>query len=226
MKAAFFDLDGCLVDSRAPISGAMNAALDDLGLPARDPADLEQYIGPPLLESFERILASLDTDPALAHRAVTAYRHAYPDLALRSTRPVPGIAELLSQLHGRVTMMVVTSKPVEYAEPILEAVGLRPRFEAVLGPALDALTEPKSAKLEEALALAGVGGHERRSAAVMIGDRMHDVAAGKHCGTGTIGVTWGIGDRTELTRSGADVVVDHPWELLPNVVMSQQPRTK
>lgn len=216
MKAAFFDLDGCLVDSRGPISAAMNAALSDLGLPARDPTDLHGYIGPPLLESFEEILASLDTDPALAPRAVDAYRHAYPELALSSTQAVPGIAELLAELHGRMTMMVVTSKPVEYAGPIVEAVGLGSWFEAVFGPALDALTEPKAAKLEQALALAGVGDHERRSAAVMIGDRRHDVAAGKRCGTGTIGVTWGIGDRTELTRAGADVVVDRPSQLAPD----------
>ena len=112
-----------------------------------------------------------------------------------------------------MTMMVVTSKPVEYAEPILDAVGLRSFFEEVFGPALDALTEPKADKLEQALALAEVGEHERRAAAVMIGDRRHDVAAGKRCGTGTIGVTWGIGDRAELTSAGADVVVDHPREL-------------
>lgn len=227
MRAAFFDLDGCLVDSRAPISAAMNAALCDLGLPTRDPAELYGYIGPPLLGSFQQILRSLDTDPALAQEAVTAYRRAYPDVALSSTRPVPRIAELLAELHGRVILMVVTSKPVEYAEPILEAVGLRSYFEAVFGPALDALTEPKAAKLEQALTLARVGGHERQSAAVMIGDRKHDVAAGKQCGTGTIGVTWGIGDRTELTRAGADVVVDHPWELSAHIVApAVSPTTK
>lgn len=213
MKAAFFDLDGCLVDSRAPISAAMNAALRDLGLPTMEPAELHDHIGPPLLEGFEQILGSLDSDPAQARQAVTAYRRAYPDLALRDTRPVPGIPALLARLHGSVTMMVVTSKPLEYAEPILEAIGLRSRFAAVLGPALDALTEPKATKLEEALALAGVAEHERRSAAVMIGDRMHDVAAGKRCGTSTIGVTWGIGDRAELARAGADVIVDHPSEV-------------
>lgn len=216
MKAAFFDLDGCLVDSRGPIGAAMNAALRDLGLPTSEPEALHRYIGPPLLESFEEILASLDADPALAPRAVEAYRHAYPELALSSTEPVPGIAELLAELHGRMTLMVVTSKPVEYAGPIVAAVGLGSWFEAVLGPALDALAEPKAAKLEQALARAGVGDHERRSAAVMIGDRKHDVAAGKRCGTGTIGVTWGIGDRAELARAGADVTVDRPSELAPD----------
>lgn len=218
MGAAFFDLDGCLVDSRVPISAAMNAALQDLGLPPRDPEALYGHIGPPLLGSFQQILRAIDADPALAHEAVIAYRRAYPEVAVRSTVPVPGIADVLEDLHGRVTLMVVTSKPVEYAEPILEAVGLRSYFEAVFGPALEALTEPKAAKLEQALTRARVGDHERRSAAVMIGDREHDVAAGKQCGTSTIGVTWGIGDRRELAGAGADAIVDHPRELSRHLI--------
>jgi phosphoglycolate phosphatase len=79
VTAAFFDLDGCLVDSRAPISAAMNAALRDLGLPERDPVELYGYIGPPLLASFQQLLRSLEADPALAEQAVTAYRRVYPD---------------------------------------------------------------------------------------------------------------------------------------------------
>lgn len=214
MQAAFFDLDGCLVDSREPISTAMNAALDELSLPTRDPSELYEYIGPPLLRSFQKILLSLGADPALAEQAVTAYRRTYPDLAVTTTKPVPGIAEVLAELSGRMTLMVVTSKPREYAEPIVRSVGLARYFEAVFGPALEALTEPKSAKLEQALDLSGVGREDRRTRAVMIGDREHDILAGKTCGTATIGVTWGIGDRAELAAAGADTIVDRPHEIL------------
>lgn len=227
MRTACFDLDGCLVDSRDPISAAMNEALRQLGLPTKDPASLHGYIGPPLLGSFQQILQSLNADPALAKDAVAAYRQAYPDLARATTRPVPGVAELLTGLHGRMTLIVVTSKPLEYAEPILESIGLRGYFEAVFGPALGDLTAHKAAGLEQALVLAGVAQHERRTGAVMIGDRKHDVLAGKQCGTATIGVTWGIGDQGELTRAGADIVVDYPWELSAQLaVPAESPTTK
>lgn len=213
MRAAFFDLDGCLVDSREPISAAMNAALHELGLPTRDPATLHRYIGPPLLDSFQRILRTLHADPALAEDAVAAYRRAYPDLALRATRAVPGIAEVLADLRGRLTLMVVTSKPLEFAEPILESVGLASCFAEVFAPSLQALTEPKAATLERALAVAGLDDHEGPTEAAMIGDREQDVTAGRACGITTIGVTWGIGDRAELESAGADVVVDRPRAL-------------
>lgn len=217
LRAAFFDLDGCLVDSREPISAAMNVALNELGLPAQEPAHLHPYIGPPLLASFQ-ILRSLQVDPAQAEEAVITYRRVYPDLAVSATRCVPGIPEALAELDGHVTVVVVTSKPVEYAKPIIESVGLDSYFDAVFGPALHAMTEPKAVILEQALALAGVDDRDRQTAAVMIGDREHDVLAGKACGIGTIGVTWGIGDNAELSSAGADAVVDHPWELGPHIL--------
>lgn len=213
MKAAFFDLDGCLVDSRVPISGSINAALRELGVPEQPASELHRYIGPPLLVGFGQILASVGADPGLAARAVDAYRQVYPDLSIRQTSPVPGMRELLARLEGSLTLMVVTSKPVEFAEPVLEAVGMRSHFSAVLGPGLDALSEPKADKLAQALALAAIADDERATAAAMIGDREHDVAAGRVCGTATIGVTWGIGDRQELSEAGADLIVDTPDEL-------------
>jgi phosphoglycolate phosphatase len=47
----------------------------------------------------------------------------------------------------------------------------------------------------------------------MIGDRAHDIRAGRACRTRTIGVLWGAGDHAELTDAGADHIVGHPSEL-------------
>jgi phosphoglycolate phosphatase len=41
----------------------------------------------------------------------------------------------------------------------------------------------------------------------MIGDREHDVLAGRACGTATVGVLWGAGDRAELEAAGAHAIV-------------------
>ncbi|MDP9386238.1 MAG: HAD hydrolase-like protein [Actinomycetota bacterium] len=67
--AILFDLDGVLIDSRAAIMGCINHALTEHGLPARAPADLHRYIGPPLLESFAQ-LAGADRAPG----CLAAYR--------------------------------------------------------------------------------------------------------------------------------------------------------
>lgn len=213
MLAAFFDLDGCLVDSRAAIAEAMNHALSELQLEPQPAADLHRFIGPPLLGGFEQLLTDLGEDPARASQAVVAYRAVYGELAVRMTTPAPGIAELLRTLAGSLRLLVVTSKPTEYAEPILMTLELHQHFEFVLGPSLDALTEPKAAKLEQALHIVGLPPGESRRLGLMVGDRKYDIAAGKACGTVTAGVTWGIGDQVELCEAGADFIIDHPEEL-------------
>jgi phosphoglycolate phosphatase len=69
--------------------------------------------------------------------------------------------------------------------------------------------EEKRVTLARALETTGVEAHS----AVMIGDRSHDVHAGRSCGTRTVGVLWGAGDRAELELAGADLGVARPGEL-------------
>ena len=47
----------------------------------------------------------------------------------------------------------------------------------------------------------------------MIGDRHHDIEAGRSAGVRTVGVTWGFGSRDELGDAGAEFVVDVPNEI-------------
>ena len=118
------------------------------------------------------------------------------------------MAEVLAALAAQRPVLVVTSKPREFAAPILDAVGLAGHVDGVYAPALDALDEPKEAALRRALAPFGDGLDP--AAVWMVGDRHHDVDAGRAVGTRTLGVTWGVGDRAELTAAGATAVVDEP----------------
>ncbi|MFA9432131.1 HAD hydrolase-like protein [Egicoccus sp. AB-alg2] len=207
-----FDLDGCLVDSRAAIASCINHALVDAGLEPHDEAALHRFIGPPLLETFTSLLTSAGHDPAGATTCIDAYRSRYAEVSLTHTTAVPGIAEVLAAVATQRSVLVVTSKPREFAAPILAAVGLAGHVEEVHAPALSALEEAKAAALRRALA--PFGDALDPAAVWMVGDRHHDVDAGRAVGTRTLGVTWGIGDRAELEAAGADVVVDTPADLL------------
>lgn len=208
---ALFDLDGCLVDSSRAIPACLNAMLADAGLPPYEPADLRWCIGPPLAGSVERLLAmgGLEPTPARVATGLATYREVFPDLAGRLTTVIDGIHDLLAALPQR--RAVVTSKPTAAAGPLVEAMGLGDAFEMVHGPGRDVEHEAKAVTLGRALDDLGVADP---ATAVMIGDRHHDVDAGRERGTATVGVTWGAGDRAELTAAGADHVVDTPDELL------------
>ncbi|MEX2504611.1 MAG: HAD hydrolase-like protein [Egicoccus sp.] len=206
-----FDLDGCLVDSREAIATCMNLALEAAGAPAVDTAVLHAFIGGQLLGCFEGLLADAGHDPALAMDCVATYRQHYAEVSLTHTTPIPGIEPVLAAVAAQRRVLVVTAKPAEFAEPILAAVRLDRYVEAVFAPALDALQEPKVASLRRALAAADAVADP--GAAWMVGDRHHDVEAGLACGVPAVGVTWGSGDRAELTTAGATAVVDAPDEL-------------
>lgn len=211
-EAVFLDLDGCLVDSRDAITHCINHGLTAVGLTARAPADLYRFIGPPLIHTFEELLSAGGADPALAATCIDRYRERYTEVAAELTTLVPGIAAAVAAISERATVAVVTSKPTAFAAPLVTSVGLDRWVEHVFGPELDEHIEPKATTLRRALAWAGIA--EPPGARVwMVGDRHHDVEAGRTCGTATVGVTWGIGDRAELAAARADVIVDDPGEL-------------
>jgi len=212
-----FDLDGCLVVSDEAIADGLRHALSLIGLPIPDATGLRAAVGPPLLTTIAGMLVAAGHDPAtpegdaLLRTAVDAYRTRYAEVGFDLTRPVDGIVALLERLSADAGagMVVVTAKPTSVAEPLLEHVGLRAAFDAVFGAPLGPDVEEKRVTLARALARTG----SDPSHAVMIGDRSHDVLAGRACRTRTVGVLWGAGDREELVLAGADHIVAHPSEL-------------
>jgi phosphoglycolate phosphatase len=210
----FLDLDGCLVDSVAPITGSLAHALRALGVAVPRREELVRFIGPPLAQAFTTLLAEAgeEATDALVAAGIDAYRSRYVEVALTETTVVPEVPAALARLAEVARLVVVTSKPGRFAEPIVAELGLDRWLEAVVAPSLDHRAEPKSVTLFRALTT--VTPDVDPAATVMVGDRSHDVLAGQACGTRTIGVTWGAGSRAELAAAGADRIVDTPAELV------------
>lgn len=207
VAGVLFDLDGVLVDSRTAIARSMNHALRACGLAARPEEELHPLIGPPLHDAFGEVIEAQRGDPQRVDDCVARYRERYRDACLTETRAFAGIAEMLGAL-GTLRRGVATSKPDVYAVPILETLGLRGWFGPVVGPSLAARSEPKSETVARALSALGASGP-----VAMVGDRRHDVVAGRAHGLVTVGVLWGIGDREELEGAGADHLVESPAAL-------------
>ncbi len=219
-----FDLDGCVVVSDAAIGDALGHALAAVGLPEPDAERLRAAIGPPLITTIGALLREAghdigaDKGAELLRTAVAAYRTRYASVGFDLTRPVPGVVELLDGLRSAADgpTVIVTAKPTAVAEPLLEHLGLRGLFDAVFGAPMGPDVEEKRVTLARALSVSSV----EAASAVMIGDRSHDVVAGRACGTRTVGVLWGAGDRSELEQAGADLVVTDPGELVPVLLSS------
>ena len=205
MTAVAFDLDGCLIESRGAILPSVRVALAAHGLPWLPDEDLTFLIGPPLQLGFAELLVRVGEDPSLAPDLVVAYRADYREHMLERTTLCPGIESAVRAIAGVRPTCVVTSKPAGFATPILEHLGLLDAFAFVEGPTFDvAGHEPKSMTLGRALT--------RLAIDTMVGDRHHDIDAGRAHGLTTVGVRWGMGDDAEL--AGADHVVTTPADLV------------
>lgn len=205
------DLDGTLVDPKPGILGSIQFALRRLGAPVPPVDELAWVIGPPLRTTFPRLLGSSER----TEEAVALYRENYLNGAMYDAIVYPGIPEALDVLAatGR-RLIVATAKPHVFARPILERFGLARHFSGIYGPELDGTNDSKSDLIAHIIKTEGV----RSDAAVMVGDREHDILAAARNGMRAVGVTWGYGSVGELTAAGAVMLCDSPAALGQAVV--------
>jgi phosphoglycolate phosphatase len=207
MTAIYFDLDGTLTNPKPGITRSIQYALGklDRAVPSED--ELTWCIGPPLHASLKKLLGTDD----LADKALLLYRERFGDIGLFENEVYPGIEGILSALakSGR-RLFVATSKPVIYAERIIDHFGLSGFFERVFGSELDGTRADKTELLRHALQATRVDS----ARAIMIGDRSHDMIGARNNGMTAVGVLYGYGSQAELIDAGAHHVCATPQTLL------------
>lgn len=207
-RTALVDLDGTLTDPADGIIGGVQFALRQSGAAVPERDTLKWVIGPPLSQSFPKLLA----DPSAVHvtAAIEAYRAYYRQTGMFNATVYAGVPEALEKLRAAgFKLLVCTVKPHVFATPVLEHFGLAGHFDAVYGAELDGRFEDKADLMEHIL-------RERQlapSAMVMIGDRGLDMTAARRNAIAGIGVTWGYGSADELEDAGAARLCHAPGEI-------------
>jgi phosphoglycolate phosphatase len=202
----FVDLDGTLTDPARGIVGSFRFALAAMERPAPPDADLEWIIGPPLRQSFAKMLGGASE----AEEALAVYRTRYGATGLFEAVVYDGVPEALARLkQAGARLFLCTSKPAVYARRILERFDLAGSFEAAYGSEIDGRLEDKGDLIAHILAVEGLDPGD----CVMWGDRKHDVeGAGRHA-IPTIGALWGFGGEAELREAGAAMLCAAPAEV-------------
>ena len=208
----FFDLDGTLTDPGIGITNSVMYALKKWNIEVADRSELYKFIGPPLVDSFEKYYGFSKEE---AEQAVVYYREYFREKGLYENTIYDGSEKLLSDLKASGKKVVLaTSKPQELAEIILKHFQIDRYFDVVAGATMDGTRSKKTDVILYALAACGV---EDKSQVVMVGDREHDIIGAKNAGLDSIGVLCGYGDREELETAGATHVVEKiedVWEFV------------
>ncbi len=202
-----FDLDGTLTDPYDGISRSVAHALAQMSKPALSIQQLRAFIGPPLQDCFSSL--GLDNDDVAL--AVELYRERFSELGLYENQVYGGIREALQALVASgTTLALATSKPLPFAERILDHFDLTKFFTAVGGATLDDSRRSKADVIAFALDRLNVCAGD----AWMVGDRAQDIIGAKEHGMSSVGVRWGYAEPGELEAAGADVIVSTPGELV------------
>lgn len=206
-RAVIFDLDGTLIDSRLDLYHAVNHALRTVGLPERSLEEVTGFVGEGVALLVSRALGGHDD---LMKPALSAWWSFYGEHLLDNTVLYPGIAELLDS--ARVPLAVHTNKPGEPARRILEGLGIRDRFVAVVGGD-EAPRKPDPTGTRGILAQMGVAAAD----ALYVGDSLIDIALARAVPMPVAAVTWGLVDPSRLAAADPGRLVSHPRELEPLV---------
>lgn len=202
-KYILFDLDGTLTDPAVGITTSVAYALKKFGIEVSDITQLNHFIGPPLLDSF---MECYGFDKEMAQTAIDYYRERFRVKGLYENVVYDGIPEMLRALkNSGKKLILATSKPEPFAKEILRHFGLEEYFDYAAGSNFDGTRTAKAEVIEYALEAAGV---TDKSAAIMIGDRKHDIFGAEKTGLDSIGVLYGYGSREELEAAGATYIAE------------------
>jgi len=135
-------------------------------------------------------------------------RHRKP--SARQFLLIPGVDEMLKQLHGRYPLAVISARDENGAMAFLNRFDLAKYFDVIVTGLSAEHTKP----YPDPILLAARTMNIPPENCLMIGDTTVDIRAGKSAGTQTVGVLCGFGEEPELRHFGADLILESTPQLL------------
>ena len=211
--ALLFDLDGTLVDTAPDLAGTTNDIMAKLSLPPIPVDTVRHLVGHGARALIEHALAfhGRRATSAQVDDMFTAFLDIYGARIAQESRPFPAVESVLDLLASKgASLGVVTNKPEGLTLLLLDALGLMPRFGAIVG--YD--TAPRPKPFADPILLACERLKRDAARAIMIGDSTTDVEAARAARIPVIVVRGGY-STAPAEELGADVVIDAFGDLLP-----------
>ena len=208
-RAVLFDLDGTLVDTAPDMVAVLQAMQSAHGIEPVPYDDGRSQVSNGALGLLRLGFPEHDIDFGVDLHL--EYLDRYAEQLCESSRVFAGLDGLLDQLdEAGCPWGVVTNKPENLTNPLLEALGLLSRSACTVGGDTLPVRKPDPAPLLHACDIAGVDAYR----SIYVGDAARDIEAGLRAGMATIAAGYGyITEDDDPREWGADIIAPDTEEL-------------
>ncbi len=219
-KVIIFDLDGTLIDSAPDLALAINHMLKVLNRATFSEDIIRSWVGNGAEVLVKRALSSsfnidknLDVD--LYKDALGIFLDFYSQNLTVFTSTYPKVIPTLKTLKDAgYVLVIVTNKPYDFIEPILESLGLVSLFDFYLGG--DSLKKKKPDPLPLIYVCQKLD--VKVDECVMVGDSKNDILAAKSAKMQSIGLSYGYNYDEDIGYYEPDLVCDEFSSILKTFI--------
>ena len=218
-----FDLDGTLLYTLDDLTASTNHAMRQLGFKEHTTEEVRSMVGNGIKKLIERAVPE-GTSGHLYEKAYNEFISHYLQHSLDTTRPYPGIMEMLKSLKDKGVQMAVVSNKYCKATESLCRTFFNEYISVAIGESENIRKKPAPDTVLEAMKRLGAN----RESTVYVGDSEVDIATARNCGIPCISVLWGFRDKDFLLKNGATILAENPDEILsiqnPHFIPNQNNR--
>lgn len=203
-----FDLDGTLVDSSPDIVVAINKMLAAIQQTAYPEEQVKQWMGNGAQMLIKRALTGQlepDNEPENLAQAMALFSDFYSAQVCVHSQLYAGVKEGLEQFKAaKVNLACVTNKPERFTLPLLAEIGIKNYFQFIASGETFAEMKPEPLPLLETAKIFAIEAKQ----ALMVGDSVNDIQAGKRAGFKTALVPYGYLGKYTVDELNADYTVE------------------
>ena len=190
-----FDFDGTLVDTVEDITYYANEVLVEFGYDVRTVPEVRKAIGFGVHELLKELAPDFDQNDSRFEEAVGLFKKKYRDGPVRKTAAFQGVRSMLEGPLANTKKAIVTNKPQDITEQILEELDLARYFEMTIGMNSGFLPKPDPASMLHVMRSLGCLPQKT----IFIGDSGVDASTAQNAGIDFAWVSYGYDQPKTIT---------------------------
>jgi len=213
-SSIIFDLDGTLLDTLTDIAESINTVLTMNNFPNQTRENYKTFLGNGLYNLISRCVPT-GTEKTVVQSCCETFTKIYSENWKKNSCPYKGINTMLSCLSAKeFKLAVLSNKPHDFTCLFVDQFFPHDTFKIVFGQKDRMHKKPHP---DGAIAIAEFL-KTRPENILFIGDSEVDIQTGKAAGMGTVGVSWGYRNVSELINNTPEVIVNNPMEIVEYVL--------